>query len=437
MSRNFCSSCGARLTEGAAHCTSCGARVETGAPAAAGTSPVAPPMQQYGAPPMAQGHPYPPNMQPPAPGMQQQPAVPPTPGFGSSILPADFNVAHALTTQLGLEKVENFSPKTFFGDVFKRRTPEEVEEHLAVGFRHTTPMLSPKMAEMPAPWLFARTLFYALVVFIPLYYIYTSTANTKMVPGLIMIGTFAVPVAVLVLFFELNTPKNVSMARVMYLFMTGAAASLLISIVLFRATGLIDVLGAPAAGFVEEPGKLAAMILITRSMTNDRYPYALNGLLFGAAVGAGFAAFETAGYALEAGIGQGPEGMMESMKLRGALAPFMHVAWTAMVGFAYWRQRALGMKIGDILASPAFLKIFVSAMIIHALWNTNYYGPFYAKFIVLGIVAWIIIISMVQIGLKDVGRRAAAPSDLGLPQGPAAAASAPVLTSPEATPGQG
>jgi RsiW-degrading membrane proteinase PrsW (M82 family) len=165
------------------------------------------------------------------------------------------------------------------------------------------------------------------------------------------------------------------MARVLYLFMTGAASSLLISIILFRATGLIEVLGAPAAGFIEEPGKLAAMILITRGMENDRYPYALNGLLFGAAVGAGFAAFETAGYALEAGLAQGADGMMQSMKLRGALAPFMHVAW-------------------------------------------------------------ILIISMVQSGLKEVGRRAGSPAEMGLPgAGYAAAAPGavpPVVQGPEA-----
>jgi RsiW-degrading membrane proteinase PrsW (M82 family) len=164
-------------------------------------------------------------------------------------------------------------------------------------------------------------------------------------------------------------------------------------------------------------------------MENDRYPYALNGLLFGAAVGAGFAAFETAGYALEAGLAQGADGMMESMKLRGALAPFMHVAWTAMVGWAYWRQRALGMKMGEIVTSPGFLKIFAAAVVIHALWNTPQEGPFMLKFILLGIVAWILIISMVQSGLKEVGRRAGSPTDMGLP-GAGYAAGAPGAVPP-------
>jgi RsiW-degrading membrane proteinase PrsW (M82 family) len=174
-------------------------------------------------------------------------------------------------------------------------------------------------------------------------------------------------------------------------------------------------------------------------MSNHRYPYALNGLLFGGAVGAGFAAFETAGYALEAGLGGGAPQMMEIMKLRGLLAPFAHVAWTAMVGYAYWRLRSTGMSLGDILAHPSFLKILGAAMVIHALWNTNYVGPFYIKFILLGIVAWIIIISMTQSGLKEVGRRAAVPADFGLPGGPVAAAvaAAPVLTHSGPAPGQG
>ena len=37
-------------------------------------------------------------------------------------------------------------------------------------------------------------------------------------------------------------------------------------------------------------------------MRSTRYKYILNGILFGATVGAGFACFETAGYALNMGL---------------------------------------------------------------------------------------------------------------------------------------
>ena len=45
------------------------------------------------------------------------------------------------------------------------------------------------------------------------------------------------------------------------------------------------------AGVVEEVAKLLTVVVVMRS---TRYKYILNGILFGATVGAGFAAFETA-----------------------------------------------------------------------------------------------------------------------------------------------
>jgi RsiW-degrading membrane proteinase PrsW (M82 family) len=46
---------------------------------------------------------------------------------------------------------------------------------------------------------------------------------------------------------------------------------------------------------VEETAKFAMVLLVMRSV---RYKYELNGILFGAVVGAGFAAFETTFYGL-------------------------------------------------------------------------------------------------------------------------------------------
>ncbi|MFK9090737.1 PrsW family glutamic-type intramembrane protease [Bacillus salipaludis] len=48
-------------------------------------------------------------------------------------------------------------------------------------------------------------------------------------------------------------------------------------------------------GIAEELAKAVTVIYFVRRL---KYKYILNGLLLGAAVGAGFAAFETAGYAL-------------------------------------------------------------------------------------------------------------------------------------------
>src|SRR5208283_4009246 len=58
-------------------------------------------------------------------------------------------------------------------------------------------------------------------------------------------------------------------------------------------------LGHAGAGIEEEIAKLLAVVIV---VNNRRYKYILNGLVFGAAVGCGFAALETAGYSLYNGF---------------------------------------------------------------------------------------------------------------------------------------
>ena len=76
------------------------------------------------------------------------------------------------------------------------------------------------------------------------------------------------------------------------LFLLGGITSLIFSLFLFKWTNLISWMGAMSGGIVEETGKAAALFLI---INNLKYRATLNGLLFGAAVGAGFAAFESSG----------------------------------------------------------------------------------------------------------------------------------------------
>jgi RsiW-degrading membrane proteinase PrsW (M82 family) len=75
----------------------------------------------------------------------------------------------------------------------------------------------------------------------------------------------------------------------------GGVLSLVVSLYGYDISGLFNFSNAVTAGISEEAGKLLAVILIVRYQNK---PYILNGCLAGAAVGAGFAAFESAGYSL-------------------------------------------------------------------------------------------------------------------------------------------
>jgi RsiW-degrading membrane proteinase PrsW (M82 family) len=63
----------------------------------------------------------------------------------------------------------------------------------------------------------------------------------------------------------------------------------------FEAAPFLGNLGAAVVGIVEEIAKLAALLIVMRTVKYDRYKYRLNGLLSGAA-------FLSAGYALRSGL---------------------------------------------------------------------------------------------------------------------------------------
>src|SRR4029077_5851859 len=125
--------------------------------------------------------------------------------------------------------------------------------------------------------------------------------NPHLVPGLMMMGALAVPLATAILFWELNTPRNVSFIQVLVLVCLGGVIALLGADIAGQISHL-GWLGDPAAGIEERNVKLLAVILVARNL---KYKYILNGIVFGAAIGCGFAAFETAGYSFFNGFMSG------------------------------------------------------------------------------------------------------------------------------------
>jgi RsiW-degrading membrane proteinase PrsW (M82 family) len=313
-----------------------------------------------------------------------------------------------ITTQLGLDRIEQFSLGHLFSETFKKHPPEEIENLFSVGTSLTTPPLSDEMKKFPTPWVFFRALMASLLVFFVFLVMYFGTSNSNLVPGVIIVGSFSVPLATLIFFFEMNTPRNVSMYRVLSFVFAGGTVSLLLTFVLSSMTGLSTVLGSGAAGIIEESAKLAAVVFFLTLLPANQYPYRLNALLFGAAVGTGFSAFESAGYALRYGLQGGANVMVNVIVVRALLTPLAHIAWTAITSAAYWSARRHHATIKEAITSPTFLKLFAAPVVLHFLWNTI--GNFWIN-AALGFVAWVIIISLVQSGLKDL--------TTGLPPAPA------------------
>ena len=326
--------------------------------------------------------------------------------FTAARLANSYNRLSALT---GVDTLDSdFSLKTIFGRVGEKRSDEDVENAFTVGTRQTTPVVGTIASHWPQPWLFIRFGGSALLVFVGLYVAVMQFQNELLIPGLLFVGSFAVPFSSLIFFWEMNAPQNVSLYQTIKLLFSGGLVSLLISLFFFSNIAFLETfLGASSAGIIEESGKLLAVLLLLRN--KNKYHWILNGLLFGAAVGTGFAAFESAGYAFTVLMDGGFGAAVSTIFLRGVLAPFGHIVWTAIAAASVWRVKGQQAFDWTMLKDPRFVRPFVAVMLLHMVWNAPFEFPLFpmiwflpTKQLLLGLVAWMMALSIIQSGLKEI-----------------------------------
>lgn len=326
-------------------------------------------------------------------------------------------VSDRISSAAGVQKLQGFSLRDTFSEVFSRHSDEEVERYFSVGGPDTTPPLEQIDVRWPKPWVFFRTFLIALGAYIAFVAAWNQFGNIKLLPGIIFVGSFAIPFATLILFFELNVRRNISLYQIGRLIALGGAASVLLSLLGYQvASGFkLDWLGASLAGLVEEPGKLLVLAFV---INNRKYRGILNGLLLGAAVGAGFAAFESAGYAFlyllqHLSVSTQYNGAMtlelndvaamrELIMSRGLLSPFGHIAWTGMSAAALWRVMGSSPFRMEMLKDPRFTRVFAAAVLLHMIWDSPLELPFDGLYILLGAIAWVIVLGLVQEGLEEL-----------------------------------
>jgi RsiW-degrading membrane proteinase PrsW (M82 family) len=157
-------------------------------------------------------------------------------------------------------------------------------------------------------------------------------------------------------------------------------------------------LGTAVAGLVEEPAKLLTLGIL---INNPRYRFTLNGLLLGAAVGAGFAAFESAGYAFRAGLEDGSLAMRDVILSRGLLAPFTHIVWTAMAAGALWRVKRGARFSWGMLQDSRFRRVFAVAVVLHMAWDSDFIqGDL--LYLLVGLAGWLMVACLIQEGLDEI-----------------------------------
>jgi RsiW-degrading membrane proteinase PrsW (M82 family) len=195
-----------------------------------------------------------------------------------------------------------------------------------------------------------------------------ATSNANLVPTIILLGSFLVPVAFVTYAFG-HADEVVTAQRIFSAFVYGGVlgvlgASVLEAAFLRQPSGLAYV----GVGLIEEAVKLATLWLLARRL--PRYTMR-DGIVLGAAVGFGFAAFESAGYAFNALFtSSGPSllNLVETEVLRGILTPVGHGLWTAILGGTLF---GIAARRGRLRLSRAVLGSYVLVALLHALWDAS------------------------------------------------------------------
>ncbi len=204
-----------------------------------------------------------------------------------------------------------------------------------------------------------------LVLFFVLINVMDFTGNINLLPSVILIGAFTIPIAFVTYFYEHVRDRDISMVTLSLCFIVGGMLGLIAAALIEYSTlQNFDVVNLLGVGLIEEIVKL---IFPVAMFITWKYRHEADGLLFGVAAGMGFAALETMGYGLTSIIqSRGDIAQLQQVLLtRGLLSPAGHAAWTGLICAELWRHRASTNHI----FGPSVLGMFVLAVILHSLWN--------------------------------------------------------------------
>jgi protease PrsW len=220
------------------------------------------------------------------------------------------------------------------------------------------------------------------------------TGNPNLIPVVVLLGSFLVPVTFVVFAFERYADQVLTTQRILVAFVYGGVlgvlgASILEAEFLKQPSGLTYL----GVGLIEEAVKLAALWVVAWRL--PRYTMR-DGIVLGATVGLGFAALESAGYAFTALFtmqGLSLQGLVETQVLRGVLTPVGHGLWTAILGGVLFRAAA---PAGRLRLSGGVVGWYVVVSLLHGLWDAS-----------RGIAVWLTLLltaTQVQWSLIQMGR---------------------------------
>jgi protease PrsW len=215
-------------------------------------------------------------------------------------------------------------------------------------------------------WLWLKILVSGVFTFLLIKQALVMTGNINYVPSLLVIGTFTVPVSFLVLLYTRDRTPRVSAGNLLTAVLWGGVLGTVLAGSLEYETVLhLGTLPTILIGLIEELAKLLVPALL---ITHNKNYTAIDALVIGAASGAGFAILESMGYGFTALLLSGGDinATVQTLLLRGLMAPAAHIAWTAILAAALWQV----LHGTHVHAVRYFSYTLIGVVIIHALWDS-------------------------------------------------------------------
>lgn len=277
--------------------------------------------------------------------------------------------------QKASENKRSISWGDIFSDVWKKHRKDQRTALLTKGMGSHIPAPNRMLSDWQKPWLFARILIAGLILSVLIGISCVIFPGYGMLLMLCLLPAFVVPLSVMLFYWEMNIPGNISIYEALLLTLLGGCLSLTVTGIMrtvFPGISEIAFLAGPL------PEELAKCLIVTIFLCRKKYNYGLQGILIGGAVGVGFSAMESAGYALQIfdiGIqnAMGTNIIIRSMAdilvRRGILAIGGHVVWAALYGGALALIKGKGKMSPKCFANSLFWLTFSAAFLLHTAWN--------------------------------------------------------------------
>lgn len=277
--------------------------------------------------------------------------------------------------QKASENKRSISWADIFSDVWKKHRKDQRTALLTKGMGPHIPAPNRMLSDWQKPWLFARVLIAGLALSVLIGISCVIFPGYGMLLMLCLLPAFVVPLSVMLFYWEMNIPGNISIYEALLLTLLGGCLSLTVTGIMrtvFPGISEIAFLAGPL------PEELAKCLIVTIFLCRKKYNYGLQGILIGGAVGVGFSAMESAGYALQIfdiGIqnAMGTNIIIRSMAdilvRRGVLAIGGHVVWAALYGGALALIKGKGKMSPKCFANSLFWLTFSAAFLLHTAWN--------------------------------------------------------------------